>query len=335
MEARVAAYVNKSYQYGYTGMVYYKSINGTCNIYDFGARIYNSSLGIWLSVDPLQRKYPNTSPYVSVNDNPIINVDLDGRDWIYYDHQGNEIGRTVSTFWQMHWLWGDNEIHLTKTEVEKGGFFAYGAFSKGGQHSFIVDKATGDLYELRHPTNSDGQPIDGRENKEAEHSLGTSVPTKFEFDGNPTGIANEQWWTYSVKMNDGSNTDKSPGEVELSYIWIPNKQAMINFMNARLDTKQEWLPWDNCKHFCRDALLAGYEGSLMEWVSQGDNKNWYDLGRQKPTKHKDLYMITLSEGVVDRALPSTWVFEFETTISNPYSVDEESGIRTTVTETNE
>ena len=41
----------------------------------FGARYYSSSLGIWLSVDPMSDKYPSLSPYVYCADNPMRLVD--------------------------------------------------------------------------------------------------------------------------------------------------------------------------------------------------------------------------------------------------------------------
>ena len=46
----------------------------------FGARYYSSSLGIWLSVDPMSDKYPSLSPYVYCADNPVVRIDLDGRE---------------------------------------------------------------------------------------------------------------------------------------------------------------------------------------------------------------------------------------------------------------
>lgn len=37
----------------------------------------------WLSPDPLERKYPNMSPYVAMGNNPIVNIDQNG-DSIYF-----------------------------------------------------------------------------------------------------------------------------------------------------------------------------------------------------------------------------------------------------------
>ena len=46
----------------------------------FGARFYDHRKGIWNSVDPLADKYPNVTPYLYCNGNPIMLVDPDGRD---------------------------------------------------------------------------------------------------------------------------------------------------------------------------------------------------------------------------------------------------------------
>ena len=45
----------------------------------FGARFYDYRKGIWNSVDPLADKYPNVTPYLYCNGNPIMLVDPDGR----------------------------------------------------------------------------------------------------------------------------------------------------------------------------------------------------------------------------------------------------------------
>lgn len=55
-------------------------IKGSGNSLDFGARIYDSRLGRWLSVDPLAAKYPFASPYNFTLNNPILFIDPDGRE---------------------------------------------------------------------------------------------------------------------------------------------------------------------------------------------------------------------------------------------------------------
>ena len=46
----------------------------------FGARFYDYRKGFWNSVDPLADKYPNVTPYLYCNGNPIRFVDPDGRE---------------------------------------------------------------------------------------------------------------------------------------------------------------------------------------------------------------------------------------------------------------
>ena len=50
------------------------------------ARHYNSTLSIWLSVDPMADKYPGLSPYAYCANNPVKLVDPDGR--TYFEVEG-------------------------------------------------------------------------------------------------------------------------------------------------------------------------------------------------------------------------------------------------------
>ena len=43
--------------------------------------LVDSTWYMWLSVDPLADKYPNVTPYLYCNGNPIMLVDPDGKDW--------------------------------------------------------------------------------------------------------------------------------------------------------------------------------------------------------------------------------------------------------------
>jgi RHS repeat-associated protein len=49
-------------------------------LYYYGARYYAGWIGIWISVDPLQNKYPGWSPFNFTLGNPTKNIDPDGRE---------------------------------------------------------------------------------------------------------------------------------------------------------------------------------------------------------------------------------------------------------------
>ena len=47
-------------------------LKGNGNSYDFQARIYDAKIGRFLSLDPMQEKYPNFSIYIYSANNPIL-----------------------------------------------------------------------------------------------------------------------------------------------------------------------------------------------------------------------------------------------------------------------
>ncbi len=68
------------YRFGFNGKEKDDEISGDGNAIDFGARIYEGRIGRWLSLDPLQQKFPDYSPYCYALGSPISLVDFDGRD---------------------------------------------------------------------------------------------------------------------------------------------------------------------------------------------------------------------------------------------------------------
>ncbi len=72
--------VGIGYRYGFNGKENEDEIAGNNNDLDFGARIYDARLAKWLSIDPLQKKYPSWGSYTFATNNPINLADKDGRD---------------------------------------------------------------------------------------------------------------------------------------------------------------------------------------------------------------------------------------------------------------
>jgi RHS repeat-associated protein len=61
--------------YSFNGMERDDEVKGLGNSYTTEFRQYDPRVGRWLSVDPLMGKYPNMSPYVALNNNPIFFAD--------------------------------------------------------------------------------------------------------------------------------------------------------------------------------------------------------------------------------------------------------------------
>jgi RHS repeat-associated protein len=128
------------YRYGFNGMEKdneIKTIDGSS--YDFVARMYDSRLGRWLSVDAHTSKYPNQSPYSFVNNSPITSIDPDGKDVIiviWYPEKGAQ-GHTaiaVENYKEKldengnvvyEEIMGADNVVVKKPVMEKDGTYTY------------------------------------------------------------------------------------------------------------------------------------------------------------------------------------------------------------------
>ena len=100
--------VNISYlEYAYNGKE--KIEMHGFNMYDYGVRFYDQTLGRWHSMDPLAEKYYSISPYAYCANNPVRYVDPDGRK-IRVSHNQN-----ADYDWQEHngkWAFYDNNNNI-------------------------------------------------------------------------------------------------------------------------------------------------------------------------------------------------------------------------------
>jgi RHS repeat-associated protein len=66
------------YRYGFNSMEKDDEVKGHGNSYDFGARMYDSRVGRFLSRDPREKEFPFMSVYCFAGNNPIKYIDLKG-----------------------------------------------------------------------------------------------------------------------------------------------------------------------------------------------------------------------------------------------------------------
>lgn len=67
------------YRYGFQGQESDNEVKGEGNSYDYGARMYDSRIGKFLSLDPKAAAYPLISPYCYAANNPIYYTDENGQ----------------------------------------------------------------------------------------------------------------------------------------------------------------------------------------------------------------------------------------------------------------
>jgi RHS repeat-associated protein len=86
----------RDYRFGFNGQEKDNEIKGTGNSLDFGARVYDSRLGRFLSVDPLAKDFPSQSSYMSAGNNPIYYIAEEGKkktifNAVFYEATGKTV----------------------------------------------------------------------------------------------------------------------------------------------------------------------------------------------------------------------------------------------------
>ena len=71
-----------AYRYGFNGKENDNEVSGEGNKLDYEARILDSRLGRWMSIDPEAKKFPAESPYIYSSNSPILFYDPDGEEKI-------------------------------------------------------------------------------------------------------------------------------------------------------------------------------------------------------------------------------------------------------------
>ncbi|WNJ19615.1 RHS repeat-associated core domain-containing protein [Pontibacter sp. G13] len=105
------------YRYGFNGMERDDEMKGAGNSYDFGARVYDSRVGRWLSLDPAMSMREWVTPYNFVQNSPIIRIDPDGMlDDIFFIYEDGSIE-------QIEAEGADHFYFVVETETDYKSFY--------------------------------------------------------------------------------------------------------------------------------------------------------------------------------------------------------------------
>ncbi|MBK6485249.1 MAG: DUF3238 domain-containing protein [Chitinophagaceae bacterium] len=72
------SFSSTEYSFGFNGQEKDDELKGSGNSYNFTFRMYDSRLGRFLSVDPIGKNYPHSSPFAFAENSPIQCIDLEG-----------------------------------------------------------------------------------------------------------------------------------------------------------------------------------------------------------------------------------------------------------------
>ena len=151
---------------------------GGLDWYDYGARMYDVAIGRWHAVDPSSEKYYNWSPYTYCKNNPVLRIDIDGKD----DYVVSETGRLT---------------HL-KGYTDKDVLYTYSGNEKlpKGENSIEMSEKglLGNMVDIQ------GQ-LGGKKSFGSTSNL-TDAANLFQFVAENTKVE----WSLSVFESDGKNT---------------------------------------------------------------------------------------------------------------------------------
>lgn len=172
----MASSTNSVQAYKYNGKEL--DMKKSLNWYDYGARMYDPVIGRWHAVDPSSEKYCNWSPYTYCKDNPILRIDIDGKD----DYVVSKTGKLT---------------HL-KEKKDKDVLYAYTGNEKSPKSENSIEMNEKGLL---------GNMVDNQRKHGGYKSFGstsnlTDAANLFQFVAENTDVE----WALSVFESDGKNT---------------------------------------------------------------------------------------------------------------------------------
>jgi RHS repeat-associated protein len=177
--------------FGFNGKENDNEVKGNGNSLDFGARIYDSRTGRWLSVDPLSNEYISYSPYNFTFCNPISYMDPNGK-WVEKKIIRKDKDGNVKKWCQIWVKTQSKEISITvhNAKFYNDDGFVFDKQEVDGESKTIRRKPT--LQELQKRADLIQKQIEDEFNtsKPIHDKKGRSVTTTVKFEGGIEAIDN-------------------------------------------------------------------------------------------------------------------------------------------------
>lgn len=227
-------------RYGFNGMEKDNELKGDGNSLDFGARIYDSRIGRFLSLDPHASNYASLSDYVFVGNMPINAIDPDGRDIVVLSDPNGAHGAGHQAI-----LIGNNKEGWTY--ISKDG--AVGS-NFGSKPKFTIQTFES-IEEFRNSAHN-FVLADGEYHSDANGNENTNPTFKLDEDGNRIQRFTEAYYIGTTQI-DGSSTDAA------------------SVSEATVEAKKEYfLGISDCSDVVRAALDVG-KNSEGQQLKNGEN----------------------------------------------------------------
>ena len=288
----------KEGRFGFNGKEEDDEFKGDGNSYDFGARLLDPRLGRWLTIDPLFRKFSEYSTYNFAINNPIIYIDPDGEDIVYFDMSGKEVKRTKSEtqFGARVDLKGDgNYVNAPMPNIIKGY-----EDPKYQKYDYIIAAETF-IFNNTSPSNlpktDNGLTLDGQQPVQLSPTLVKAVIIQETGMGTIEGNAGQKGSSDIMQANvTTSNGQTDWNENKAKYGLEKNKSATpqqsihagirMLYTNGLVVSKAKY----------QNGFLS--EDSQVDWIGNDRNSWWYAVrnynGNNKKDKngapHKDNYV---------------------------------------------
>jgi RHS repeat-associated protein len=203
-------YATATYRFGFNGKENVNEIDGAGNSIDFGARVHDSRVTRFFSIDPEYKKNCNTSVYSYAYNNPILFVDNEGKDGrIAVDLATHTINISSTIF-----IYGDNYTEKRVQEVQE-------AFNKLNTTALVTDPKTNEVWTVKfnvtykYVNEAAGKLIDGNlQNKDcADRSAPGNVDARKLDNATKESIGFTEGDNI-LKYNDGKFDNSKCGETQ-------------------------------------------------------------------------------------------------------------------------